>query len=269
VLEVFGDVGGREEGEQDLEERTYFKAARGLGACVDLIFVRALLPQHHWLARYCTPSSPCPLLQYQGIQSSPLLILPSGSFGRLLCLCATDALYPHDKSVTFVCSVDVVATRSFSLLALSAFAELVSVTGSIPCWHKIFHPSCFQTAQCPDFHPLILPCSIPVGDIMAVDYSLYLVTDSTKAILQGRHLPSIVKAAIEGGVNKSYGSKGFISDPFLGVTIVQYRDKTSDTADLISTAKELHKITKSYGVPLLINDRVDVAMCVFPSTKTL
>lgn len=46
------------------------------------------------------------------------------------------------------------------------------------------------------------------------------------------------------------------------MTIVQYRDKTSDTGALIQTAKELHKITKAYGVPLLINDRVDVALAV-------
>lgn len=42
--------------------------------------------------------------------------------------------------------------------------------------------------------------------------------------------------------------------------MVQYRDKTSDTADLILMAKELHKVTKPAGVPLLINDRVDVAL---------
>lgn len=87
---------------------------------------------------------------------------------------------------------------------------------------------------------------------MVVDYSLYLVTDSTKAILGERHLPSIVKAAIEGGV-----------------TIVQYRDKTNDTAELIRTAKELHSITKAYNVPLLINDRVDVAMYVMPSYQII
>ena len=45
-----------------------------------------------------------------------------------------------------------------------------------------------------------------------------------------------------------------------GVTIVQYRDKTSDTADLIKTAKQLHEVTQRHGVPLLINDRVDVAV---------
>jgi thiamine-phosphate diphosphorylase/hydroxyethylthiazole kinase len=41
---------------------------------------------------------------------------------------------------------------------------------------------------------------------------------------------------------------------------VQYRDKKSDTAQLIHNAKELHKVTKPANVPLLINDRVDVAL---------
>lgn len=49
---------------------------------------------------------------------------------------------------------------------------------------------------------------------------------------------------------------------FLGVTIVQYRDKTSDTGVLISTAKKLHEKCKAHGIPLLINDRVDVALAV-------
>lgn len=44
------------------------------------------------------------------------------------------------------------------------------------------------------------------------------------------------------------------------MTIVQYRDKTSDTGDLVKTAKKLHDITKKYNVPLIINDRVDVAI---------
>ena len=46
------------------------------------------------------------------------------------------------------------------------------------------------------------------------------------------------------------------------MTIVQYRDKKSDTGAQIETAKKLHQITKAYGVPLLINDRVDVALAV-------
>ena len=78
-----------------------------------------------------------------------------------------------------------------------------------------------------------------------VDYSLYLVTDSTPAILGNKDLADVVSEAIEGGV-----------------TIVQYRDKTSDTAALISTAKRLHTITQRKQIPLLINDRVDVALAV-------
>lgn len=34
---------------------------------------------------------------------------------------------------------------------------------------------------------------------MAVDYSLYLVTDSTQAILGDRDLVTVVRAALEGG----------------------------------------------------------------------
>lgn len=44
------------------------------------------------------------------------------------------------------------------------------------------------------------------------------------------------------------------------MTIVQYRDKKSDTGVQVETAKKLHQITKKYNVPLLINDRVDVAL---------
>jgi thiamine-phosphate diphosphorylase/hydroxyethylthiazole kinase len=55
----------------------------------------------------------------------------------------------------------------------------------------------------------------------------------------------VVEAALEGGV-----------------TLVQYRDKISDTALLVSTARKLHLVTRKHNVPLLINDRVDVALAV-------
>lgn len=42
--------------------------------------------------------------------------------------------------------------------------------------------------------------------------------------------------------------------------MVQYRDKHKDTADMIETAKDLVKICQSHNVPLIINDRVDVAL---------
>ncbi|KAI8942083.1 hypothetical protein NX059_000181 [Plenodomus lindquistii] len=78
-----------------------------------------------------------------------------------------------------------------------------------------------------------------------VDYSLYLVTDSTPAILGDKNLVDVVEQALLGGV-----------------TIVQYRDKTSDTGALISTAKALHEKCKAHNIPLLINDRVDVALAI-------
>ena len=43
---------------------------------------------------------------------------------------------------------------------------------------------------------------------------------------------------------------------------MQYRDKISNTKHLISTAVKLHTVTKQFGVPLLINDRVDVALAM-------
>ena len=79
----------------------------------------------------------------------------------------------------------------------------------------------------------------------AVDYSLYLVTDSTPAVLGTKDIFQVVEAALKGGV-----------------TIVQYREKTADTGEQIRIAKQLHAICKNHGVPLVINDRVDVALAV-------
>lgn len=78
-----------------------------------------------------------------------------------------------------------------------------------------------------------------------VDYSLYLVTDSTPAILGDKDICHVVEAAVKGGV-----------------TCVQFRDKTSDTAVLVDVARQLHEVTRRYNVPLLINDRIDVALAV-------
>lgn len=47
-----------------------------------------------------------------------------------------------------------------------------------------------------------------------------------------------------------------------GATIVQLRDKSSETAELINTARRLHGVTSRHGVPLIINDRADVAIAV-------
>lgn len=79
-----------------------------------------------------------------------------------------------------------------------------------------------------------------------VDYHLYLVTDSTPAVLKD---PSRFFDAVEQALRG-------------GVSLVQLREKTADTGELVSIAKRLHELTKKYNVPLLINDRVDVALAV-------
>lgn len=78
-----------------------------------------------------------------------------------------------------------------------------------------------------------------------VDYSLYLVTDSTPAILGDKSLNHVVEESLKGGV-----------------TLVQLREKKGDTGELIEIGRQLHQITRKYNVPLLINDRVDVALAV-------
>lgn len=80
-------------------------------------------------------------------------------------------------------------------------------------------------------------------DKSKTNYSLYLVTDSRSAILGDKDIVKVVESALKGGV-----------------TIVQYREKHADTGLMVETAKRLHAVTQSYGVPLLINDRVDVAL---------
>jgi len=57
---------------------------------------------------------------------------------------------------------------------------------------------------------------------MAVDYGVYLVTDSTPAILGSRDLAAVVEASLRGGTG-----------------IVQYRDKTASHDDAVRAAREL------------------------------
>lgn len=75
------------------------------------------------------------------------------------------------------------------------------------------------------------------------NYGVYLVTDSTPAILGDKDLLAVVEAALKGGV-----------------TCVQYRDKNGERATVLEMARRLHTLSQRFGVPLLINDRVDVAV---------
>ena len=45
-----------------------------------------------------------------------------------------------------------------------------------------------------------------------------------------------------------------------GVTLLQLREKNKDTREYIQLAQKVHQISKKYNVPLIIDDRVDVAM---------
>lgn len=75
------------------------------------------------------------------------------------------------------------------------------------------------------------------------DYSIYLVTDD--GCLQGRALLDCVREALEGGV-----------------TLVQYRAKTASSAEMYAKALQLKALCDSFKVPLIINDRLDIAMAV-------
>lgn len=75
------------------------------------------------------------------------------------------------------------------------------------------------------------------------DLSLYLVTD--RSLAAGRSLTDIVRQAVRGGV-----------------TMVQLREKDCSTQEFIEQAIALKKVLQGTGVPLIINDRVDVALAV-------
>ncbi|EFX00747.1 thiamine biosynthetic bifunctional enzyme [Grosmannia clavigera kw1407] len=110
----------------------------------------------------------------------------------------------------------------------------------------------------------ITPSSSPPFSIMAVqvrpvvDYSVYLVTDGTAAILgDGRTVEGVVQAALTSR-QASEGSQSRESSRS-SVGIVQLRDKQSDARGLLASLAALHEHTAAAVVPLVINDRVDVA----------
>ena len=72
---------------------------------------------------------------------------------------------------------------------------------------------------------------------------LYLVTDRELSL--GRSLEEVVSEAVAGGV-----------------TIVQLREKDASTGEFVELAFRLKDILRPYNVPLIINDRVDVALAV-------
>jgi thiamine-phosphate pyrophosphorylase len=72
-------------------------------------------------------------------------------------------------------------------------------------------------------------------------HGIYLVTDQTLCL--GRPLASIVADAVRAGI-----------------TCVQLREKTASTRKFLNQALALKPVLASAGIPLIINDRVDIAL---------
>ena len=75
----------------------------------------------------------------------------------------------------------------------------------------------------------------------AINYSIYLVTDHN--CLQGRDFLGCIENALQGGV-----------------TLVQLREKNVDGGIFLQRAVAVKNLCDKYNVPLLINDRIDVAL---------
>ena len=76
-----------------------------------------------------------------------------------------------------------------------------------------------------------------------LDYSLYLVTD--RPLSRGRSTIEIVRSAVAGGV-----------------TCVQLREKECGTREFLQEAEQLLPLLRKHRLPLIINDRIDVALAI-------
>ena len=74
-----------------------------------------------------------------------------------------------------------------------------------------------------------------------LDYTLYLVTD--RRMPKAGTLEEVVEKAIQGGV-----------------TLVQLREKEGDTGLLYERAMKLKSVCDAYGIPLIIDDRIDIML---------
>lgn len=76
-----------------------------------------------------------------------------------------------------------------------------------------------------------------------IDYTLYLCTDRER--MNTDTIEEAVELAIQGGV-----------------TVVQLREKDCTSKEFYQLAKDVKEITDAYEIPLLINDRLDIALAV-------
>ena len=75
------------------------------------------------------------------------------------------------------------------------------------------------------------------------DTTLYFITDSTG--FEESEFLRRVEEALAGGA-----------------TMLQLREKNKSTMEYIELAEKVHKLTKKYNVPLIIDDRIDVALAI-------
>lgn len=76
-----------------------------------------------------------------------------------------------------------------------------------------------------------------------IDWSVYVITDA--ALSRGRSHLEVIEAAIRGGA-----------------TVVQYREKSVSTRQMIKEGEALQELCRAHGIPLFINDRVDIALAI-------
>lgn len=78
---------------------------------------------------------------------------------------------------------------------------------------------------------------------MKIDYRLYLVTD--RRLVGGKDFYQSLEAALAGGV-----------------TLLQLREKEASSAEFYRIALQVRELCSRYRVPLIINDRLDIAQAV-------
>lgn len=76
-----------------------------------------------------------------------------------------------------------------------------------------------------------------------LDTTLYFITDST--CVPPEKFLATVEAACKGGA-----------------TLVQLREKDRPTREYMELARATHKVTSRYNIPLIIDDRVDIALAI-------
>ncbi|MFQ5864911.1 MAG: thiamine phosphate synthase [bacterium] len=80
-------------------------------------------------------------------------------------------------------------------------------------------------------------------DFHKIDWSLYVVLD--KEFIQGRSVTFLAEELIKGGAG-----------------VIQLRNKISETQEFYLDAVKVREVTQKHGIPLIINDRLDIAMAV-------